>query len=253
MDPYDPHRHHNHPSDSIPNAAYPDDSSYRPSDSGHELSNLMPASAALQQHSTGSTSPGGSRLTTSPWQPDPLGPPPPYVPSEAPTSLSQQPQSFSQPPSTFSQQPSAFSQQASGYSQPASTFSQTPSSAFSQPPPSSFSQPPAAYSPLNPPSQIYTSSNTNLHMQTPPHSSGGYVPASPYSTHSSQLPPPSPFAGPGKPGPIAQAHARRRRQRRICLMIVAALIVFTIAVVIGVALGVLKVQFKDKDDDDWDD
>lgn len=36
-------------------------------------------------------------------------------------------------------------------------------------------------------------------------------------------------------------------------MIVAALIVFTIAVVIGVALGVLKVQFKDKDDDDWDD
>lgn len=228
MNSTDPH-HQAHPSDSIPDAAYPD-SSYRPSDGPHEFSPMNTSTASLphsiqsppqQQHPTylqphqqpyqhqysnsqtsftGNTStypatpasPNPNQVANSPWQSEPAGPPPPYDPSQAP--------SF--------------------------------------------------YSPLSAPAAAHTSSsNLQIHTGPPGSSSGSFAPPSPYSMQSSQFPS-SPEPGYVKYGPIAEARRRRKRKMKICIITMCFLFLFFIAMTIGIALGVLKVQFKDRDNDD---
>ncbi|KAK7409395.1 hypothetical protein QQX98_008457 [Neonectria punicea] len=210
MDPHDG----SHPSQSIPDAAYPDDSPYQPGGSRPDLGvnssvggHISPVSSHQQQqqhhqdryspshlHTTPSYSPHHSPATPSSWaavpepQAIPSGPPPPYDPT--------------QPPSAYS--------------------------------------PPDTASPARPARAV---------LPTPPGSSH-YAPPSPnpYGSAGSSLE----NGSHSKLGPVAEARLRKRRKQKICIFAMCAVLLFLVALIVGVALGVLKVQFKGNDDDDDD-
>ncbi|KAF4943264.1 hypothetical protein FGADI_13524 [Fusarium gaditjirri] len=180
-------RHGSHPSDSIPDAAYPNDSPYRPGD--HSPQNMAtpgasPSSPSPQSYSTqlpthfGASIPAYSSPTTSPWSPAiPSSPPPPYDPS----------------------------------------------------------RPPAIYSPLAPPSPI---------SPPPPQ----YPPSTPwpYPQGSSAG---SSLNAPYKMGPVATARARRKRKLQILALALCAVMIFFVALIMGILMGVVKVQWKNNNDD----
>ncbi|KAF4333657.1 hypothetical protein FBEOM_12527 [Fusarium beomiforme] len=176
-------RHGSHPSDSIPDAAYPNDSPYRPGDQSPH-SNVAPGASPSSQSQSYSPPPPTTHFgasispTASPWSPDiPSSPPPPYDPS----------------------------------------------------------RPPAIYSPLAPPSPL---------SPPPPQ----YPPSTPwpYPQGSSAG---STLNAPYKMGPVAAARARRKRKIQILAMALCAMMVFFVALIMGVLLGVVKVQWKNNDDD----
>ncbi|KAH7019891.1 hypothetical protein EDB80DRAFT_209903 [Ilyonectria destructans] len=229
MDPHDAN-HGSHPSQSIPNAAYPDSayqpghSTYQPSHGGSDKpaqgvsSSPVSSHPQLHQHHSYSPSqqshlgafshqsdPSSSRIAPSPWGvsgpqgvPIPTGPPPPYDPT----------------------------------------------------------QPPSSYSPLDNASSSHSPSRpVDLHIQPTPPASTHYLPSL-SSAQSPHPPSPNPYStagsslenGSNKLGPIAEARRRKKRKVKICIVALCAVLLFMIALIVGVALGVLKVQFKGGND-----
>ncbi|KPM39854.1 hypothetical protein AK830_g6684 [Neonectria ditissima] len=212
MDPHDP-AHGSHPSQPIPDAAYPDDSPYQPgggsthTGSRPSLGGVDSSSHLSHLDTTPSYSPVSSRFAPSPWTvPDPQGPlpaipsgpPPPYDHPTRP------------PPSAYSPLDTASALHSSAAVQPAS-------------PGLSHLAPPSPYS-----------------VRPPPPS-----PPNPYGSSGSSL-----DNGPPKLGPVAEARLRRRRKQKLCAFAACAVLLFLVAVAVGVALGVHKVQLKGNDDDD---
>ncbi|KAF4960999.1 hypothetical protein FSARC_10316 [Fusarium sarcochroum] len=195
MDSSNP-RHGSHPSDSIPDAAYPNDSPYRPGDNSPQI--MIPPGASTSSHS----------LHHQPQPPQPYSPTP----------------------------PSHFGASVPAYSSPTPS-PWSPDIPQSPPPPYDPSRPPAIYSPLEPPSPL----------SPPPH----YPPSTPWpypqgSSAGSSLN----GGGAYKMGPVATARARRKRKLQICALAMCAVLLFFIALIMGILMGVVKVQWKDRDDDD---
>ncbi|KAM6535488.1 hypothetical protein FALCPG4_005046 [Fusarium falciforme] len=241
MDPSDP-RHGSHPSQSIPDAAYPDDSPYRPGDSINNTPTLNPPQIIIPQ---------------------------PQGPSTSSSSLPQQAYSPPHAGSPFYSNPSSPNSVPSPWQQQQST---TPTSLHphdipsSPPPPYDPTQPPAIYSPLEP-------VRSHHHNPTPPGSSHyGSAPtpwpAAPapaaYQQQQQQQAPlsPNPYSStPGssvnggvggayKLGPVAAARARRRRKLQMCAVALCLTVLFMLALIIGILMGVVKVQWKNNRDND---
>ncbi|RSL70476.1 hypothetical protein CEP51_012194 [Fusarium floridanum] len=248
MDPSDP-RHGSHPSQSIPDAAYPDDSPYRPGSSNNNNNNnntpsLSPPQIIIPQHQGPSTS--TSSLPQQAYSPSHAGSP------------------FYSNPSSPNSVPSPWQQQQSTTTPTSLHPHDIPSS---PPPPYDPTQPPAAYSPLEP--------VRSLHLNPTPPGSSHYGsaptpwPAAPAPTapnpyqQQQQVPlSPNPYGssagssvnggvgGAYKLGPVAAARARRRRKLQMCAVALCAMLVFMLALIIGILLGVVKVQWKKNHDDD---
>ncbi|KAM0355762.1 hypothetical protein ACHAPU_000148 [Fusarium lateritium] len=82
-------QHGGHPSDSIPDAAYPNDSPFRPGNNTSQTMNPSPASPSPQYPGPPPPSHFGASINpaaaASPWSPTiPQSPPPPYDPSRPP-------------------------------------------------------------------------------------------------------------------------------------------------------------------------
>ncbi|KAK7425341.1 hypothetical protein QQZ08_008238 [Neonectria magnoliae] len=217
MDPHDG----SHPSQSIPDAAYPDDSPYQPGGSRPDLG---------VNSSVGGTSPVSSHQQQQHHQDR-------YSPSHLHTTPAYSPHPSPAAPSSWAAVP-----------EPQAIPS-------GPPPPYDPTQPPSAYSPLDTASPARPAAAAV--MPTPPGSSH-YAPPSPYSAHP---PSPNPYGSAGsslengshsKLGPVAEARLRKRRKQKICIFAMCAVLLFLVALIVGVALGVLKVQFKGNDDDDDD-
>ncbi|KIE00115.1 hypothetical protein MAJ_03772, partial [Metarhizium majus ARSEF 297] len=202
-----------HPSQSIPNAAYPD-APYQPG-SGFHGDASTPASTSLATSVTGNNttsysasstaSPNQSAANTGPssWHQTavlstsiPDSPPPPYVRDQ-----------HSSPYIT-------------AQTRPASHWTGTQSNRRVEQPDSVPLQrlPPAA--------------SITQHDQLP----------SAYTTGSGSI---TTSTRTVKLGPVAEARRRRRRRVIICVVVLAAVIVFVLALIIGIALGVLRNTARD--------
>ncbi|KAF4494209.1 hypothetical protein FAGAP_9657 [Fusarium agapanthi] len=118
---------------------------------------------------------------------------------------------------------------------PSSPSPWSPAIPSSPPPPYDPSRPPAIYSPLAPPSPI---------SPPPPQ----YPPSTPwpYPQGSSAG---SSLNAPYKMGPVATARARRRRKLQILALALCAVMIFFVALIVGILMGVVKVQWKNNNND----
>ncbi|KAH6973688.1 hypothetical protein BKA56DRAFT_619895 [Ilyonectria sp. MPI-CAGE-AT-0026] len=237
MDPHDPN-YGSHPSQSIPNAAYPD-SAYQPSHGGSD----KPAQGVSSSPVMGmGTSPGiGMGITPVSSHPQ-LHQHHSYSPSQQSHLAAFSHQSS---PSSSRIAPSPW-----GVSGPQGVPIPT-----GPPPPYDPTQPPSSYSPLDASSPHSPSRPADLHVQPTPPASTHYPPSL-SSAQSPHPPSPNPYStagsslenGSNKLGPIAEARRRKKRKVKICVVALCAVILFMIALIVGVALGVLKVQFKGGND-----
>ncbi|KAH6888160.1 hypothetical protein B0T10DRAFT_69847 [Thelonectria olida] len=230
----------NHPSQSIPDAAYPDDSPYQP---GHGSSGSPFGGSAPHDAIT----PVSSHQT--------------YTPSH-----SKSPYEYpGLPPSDSSHQPASAGSSSAPW-EPSDPRAQIIPSV--PPPPYDPTRVPAAYSPLGGNSSNVTLSQSQSQSHpvfheprvegasTQPSIELEYLrPSHPSpSLHPSQtaIAPPTPVSevGSHKLGPMVEAQQRRRRKNqkwKICAVISIALILFIIGMTIG-----LKVALRRNDDDDDD-
>lgn len=213
-----------HPSQSIPNAAYPD-APYQPgsgfhgngsttastgreglasSVAGHDTSTTYSNSYSTSPNSSSpNTSAPSGHQTTSPSVAIPDVPPPPYVRHEQPSPY------IPTRTQTISRWTGAGAGNGQQNGQPESVPMQNLSLATS------------AQGSLAPSVPI------TQQEQLP----------SPYTTGSGSI---SVSTQAGKPGPLAEARRRRRRRVKICIVILIAVCLFILALIIGIALGVLK-------------
>ncbi|KAF4979225.1 hypothetical protein FZEAL_4534 [Fusarium zealandicum] len=226
MDPSDT-RDGSHPSHSIPDAAYPDDSSYRPGDSSPSLN---PSQVAIPPSIVTTTSSSSPQQTYSTSHVSPFAP------------------AYSNPPSPNSHATSPYSTTAAA---PGLHPHDIP---LSPPPPYDPAQPPSVYSPLEPVPAFQHAA------PTPPESSH-YAPSS--TPWPQAAPSPNPYGssagssvngggGAYKLGPVAAERARRKRKMQMCAVALCAVVLFVLALIIGILMGVVKVQWKGRDDDDDD-
>ncbi|KAF7554157.1 hypothetical protein G7Z17_g3141 [Cylindrodendrum hubeiense] len=226
MDPHDP-SYGSHPSQSIPDAAYPD-SSYQPSYGGSDKPPLGATSSPVSSHPQHQQQHSYSPSSSQPSQPSHLGA---FSSQSSPNSSRIAPSPWSAPSPQGVTMPSG------------------------PPPPYDPTQPPSSYSPLDSSSHSRSNSRpTDLHIQPTPAASTHYPPSL-SSAQSPHAPSPNPYSTTGsslenasqKLGPVAEARLRKKRKMKICVVTMCAVILFIIALIIGVAVGVLKVRFnKDK-------
>ncbi|KAF5004918.1 hypothetical protein FDECE_8601 [Fusarium decemcellulare] len=248
MDPSDP-RHGSHPSQSIPDAAYPDDSPYRPGSSNAHSPNpsLNPPQIIIPPPAPTTSSSSLHQQTYSPHAS-------PYAPAySSPSSPNSGPSPWTPSTSTIVPAPGLHP----------NDIPQSP------PPPYDPTQPPAIYSPLEPVSSSHSHPqppDPRMHPTPPgsshyPPSSTPWPAAAPGSASSPYPPSPNPYGssagssvngagGAYKLGPVAAARAHRRRKMQMCAVALCAVVLFMLALIIGILMGVVKVQWKGRGDDD---
>lgn len=232
MDHHDPNSGP-HPSQSIPDAAYPQDAPYHRGQ-GQSIG-LGGGSPHLPVDEASSHSPVYSTGTNT--SPPALHPPIAGVSTPAPSTWTPPPGVDRSSPPWRVADPRA--------------DNNIPSS---PPPPYDATRAPAAYSPLAPVDgrsandSNVTLAQTQSALEDPRAEAVALVPPprSPASQHSGEHPNPHSVAstadgGPHKLGPVAQAR-RRKRRLRICAAFACCIGVFVLAVILGVLFGVIKLQ-----------
>ncbi|KAI5464225.1 hypothetical protein BGZ63DRAFT_421287 [Mariannaea sp. PMI_226] len=243
MDPRDP-IYASHPSQSIPDAAYPEDSPYRPGQPGGSMT-ITPVSSHQIYTPSQSTDPysGISPFTatshqippassSAPWHVDdpraqviPSSPPPPYDPTRVPAAYF--------PPISDGNIHNLNPHPNHGHNHNNHSNSNNSSSISLAHIPDSHMQP----TPTPPP-------GSTRYSPSPRPSQSPYPPSSPnpYSAGSTLE------NDPHKLGPVAAARLRKKRKLQLCCIALCAFALFFVALIVGVALGVLKVRVSDSGD-----